>query len=60
MKNGIPEQCYYDLLEWKDTTDLSSRTILRECFNKGSINDLTVPQLNALYWIAFLKPMSTK
>jgi len=45
MKNGIPDDAYYLLLEWKDENlkEFQSR------FGEVSLNDLSYGQLQRLY-----------
>lgn len=59
MKNGIPEQCYYDLLVWKDDNINTFKTIV-SIFNKdiNSLNDLTTNQLQRLYFLVFNKMLT--
>ena len=45
LKNGIPSETYYWLLDWKDK-NLSQ---FQQWYGKKSLNDLTVPELFDLY-----------
>lgn len=45
MKNGIPADNYYKLLEWKD----SNLKKFRRWYDNKSLNDLTTEQLKELW-----------
>ena len=45
LKNGIPSEAYYQLLEWKD----SNLEEFQFRFGEISLNDLSYSQLQRLY-----------
>lgn len=63
MKNGIPDNIYYELLEWKDknllTFDAFTEFIsyLNDKKKVYSLNDLTVEELKTLYFCIHKKQM---
>jgi hypothetical protein len=45
MKNGIPDEAYYQLLEWKDTNLLEFQSY----FGEVCLDSLSYSQLQRLY-----------
>jgi hypothetical protein len=60
MKNGIPTNIYYQLLEWKDS-NMSTWYDISKVFGGRSLSlsELSPFQLKIVYMIAFEKEMPT-
>jgi hypothetical protein len=58
MKNGIPSDCYYALLEWKEDNSVkfAAFTEFLDPYNRRySLNELTPEELKILYRAVFNK-----
>jgi hypothetical protein len=58
MKNGIPTNIYYQLLEWKDN-NMGKWYDISKVFNCRNLSELSPLQLKIVYMIAFEKEMPT-
>lgn len=63
MKNGIPDNIYYELLEWKDKNLLAFNkfteliSYLNDKKRVYSLNELTPEELKVLYFCIHMKQM---
>lgn len=59
MKNGIPEQCYYDLLVWKDDNlDIFKSIVTLFGKDYTSLGHLNKNELERLYFLVFNKMLT--
>jgi hypothetical protein len=49
LKNGIPEDKYYSLLEWKDENEVEWYFLSLHVYGVNRLCDMSVENLNELY-----------